>query len=71
MSDGNSRELRLGEKLWKRIEGPQGFSFVSSDIVEWEDGRVLEFIQNALPDAKRVVRIMESFDKKYHFGDHV
>lgn len=68
-ADGNARTLELGKKLWKACEAPQGLSFVSDDMVEWPDGAVLEFLEKQIPNARKVLRIMERMAKTYTFAD--
>lgn len=60
---------KLGAELWRKLEGPQGYSFVSDDVCNWPDGKVLEFVRRNLPHVKLIARTFEAINRKYKFED--
>lgn len=56
---------KLGKELWRRIESAQGYAFISDLIEELPDDKIVPIAKLALINAKKVVRILESFIAKY------
>jgi hypothetical protein len=54
---------KLGEKLWKQIETPQGYAYISDALCEMSDELVIEVAEIALTQAEKVVRILKKFLK--------
>ena len=58
-----SHRNRLGRKLWKEIETPQGFAYISDDIEHATDEQVMRLAGGALPYARKVIRILAKYKK--------
>ena len=58
-----SRKHHLGRKLWKEIETPQGFAYLSDAIEGMTDEQVMKIAGGALPYARQVVRILAKYKK--------
>lgn len=56
--------LRLGKKLWKLIEGPEGYAFIADDIIDLDDKEVIRIAENRLDHFKDCVSKLSAFIKK-------
>jgi len=54
---------RLGRKVWKEIETPQGYAYLSDAIEGMTDEQVMKIAGGALPYARQVVRILAKYKK--------
>ena len=50
--------MTLGQKLWNRIERPQGKAFIGDIVTEWSDESVAIVIRKALVYQREGVRVM-------------
>ena len=55
----------LGKELWKKIELPQGRAFISDNVEELSDDRVLEIAQIALAWQIEGMEVLMDFLDKY------
>jgi hypothetical protein len=56
---------KLGERLWKQIELPQGLGFVSDQVEEWDDEEVARILRIVIPHQRKGLHIMERLLKSY------
>jgi hypothetical protein len=53
-----------GRELWDKIQGPEGFAFISDDICDCNEPEILRRVEAAIPHAKEVVLILKEAQKK-------
>lgn len=58
--------MKLGKRIWKAVEGPQGYAFISDDIVSASDDEAYAVAKGALHQARIVVRRLERILKDYY-----
>ena len=55
----------LGRELWRQVEEPQGFAFISDLVKEIPDEEVLRIASGALYYTEETAKILRRFLKKY------
>jgi len=55
----------LGQKLWRLIEKPQGYAFISDSCTDWSDERVIERAKIALEWEQEAVKVLRRFIKEH------
>ena len=58
----------LGEKAWARLETPQGYAFISDDIIYTDDANALDRLEGSLQESRKVVRILSTLISEYKHG---
>jgi hypothetical protein len=54
----------LGAGLWREIEAPQGFAFISDSVEDMDDATVRAIAGGAIEHAKEVVAILKKYARK-------
>ena len=56
--------MNLGKRVWDAVETDQGKAFVSDDLEDWPDARVIEVLPGIIYHQRRALRKLERIWKE-------